>query len=1030
MPTYHESNRTPSRINMLSAAISVALFPVAGQSLAQSSPGEPQMEEVIVTGSRITRFEGDYVAPVLSLDAGQLERSGKVNVEDFVSEVAALVGSSGGFESGDEGGARTGVNALNLRNLGTNRTLVLVNGRRHVSSLATGEPLVDTNTIPTALIERVDVLTGGASAVYGADAVSGAVNFVLQDNFEGFEARAQGGISSRGDAEEYFSSFVWGTNFNEERGNITASYEFRRQEPLATFERSYGIDEAEFLVNNPAEYLLEDDPDVPDQIIARDQRYTYTAVDGRYDIEGYDAALGRDVRFGELVLNAGGQPYDVGTPINGFAALGGDGTPTRYFSDEFIPESEVHSFNLLGRYDLNDMATAFTELKYVRTEAENPRSPSFTSKLELSLDNPFISDGFVDALSSIQDPTINLARDDLELRYRDDNTRDTFRSVVGVRGEITDWLNYEVSANYGVTEVEARLTNMRREDRYFAAIDAVTDPRTGQPTCRSNLDPSAVPPNDAIVSSYNPDVWGDPANSTFVPGPDSGCVPFNPFLDGTSGFYSVGGIDPNAPNAKAIDFITGNGVPLVDRGEINQTVINGFLSGNSSGLGLNLPAGPVDFVVGGEYREEEVSNDVDAIRNNTNGLTPLGFERDTGSSFDVTEAFTEVSVPVFEDLGPFMQMLRVDGAYRFSDYSTIGQTTAFSTGVNWTLNDNVIVRGSFGRSVRAPNLEELFAPENEGSFRPSDPCEASSFGRQSANTQANCIADLATVGLTPEEFISASPVGRPGVVGGNPDLGEETADTSTIGIVLTPTALPGFVATLDAWEIEMTDGVLYPSSNEIVEQCYDAPSLDNQFCQLFTRASDGITGVIIDVEQRPVNVSALSTSGIDFSLGYDMDLGLDAGMLSLSLSGTHLNELLTQPTVAPKLVDEAGQIETLLGGQAPEWVFNFDAFWERGPLSVNYGVHFQSELDLFMDDELAREPDLSAYTSTDRLIVHDIQADYDVSEGWTAYLGVNNIGDRQPDATFLNTPIGGRGRFVYAGMSVSFENLGSLRSLY
>lgn len=1024
MRKFTKVNLNRYRISTLSAAISVALLPLASPTYAQD---EPQLEEVVVTGSRITRFEGDYTAPVLSLDSGQIEASGKVNIEDYVSEVASLIGSTGSYESANgNSGTRTGINALNMRNLGNNRTLVLVNGRRHVSSVATGEPLVDTNTIPTALIERVDVLTGGASAVYGADAVSGAVNFVLKDNFEGLSVRTQGGMSSERDAEESMASVVWGANFADGAGNVTASYEYRKQERLQIFERDYGLDERLYIVNNPAEYRQADDPNVPDKIVLGNRTYIFTAPDGRYDIEGFNTATGRSLGFGDLILNASGQPFQIGQPVSGSAMIGGDGTPTQFFTSQLLPESETNAVNLNARYDLSDKATVFSEFKYSTTDAANPRSSSFTSVLELTLDNPFIPDAFDDILANIQDPKINLARDDLELRSSNDITRETTRIVLGVRGDMTDWLNYEASYNHGVTEVENRLLNMRREDRYFAAMDAVVDPSTGQATCRSNLNPSAVPPIDVIVSSYNAAVWGDGVNGSFEPGPNSGCVPFNPFVDGTASYFSPGKTAASNPNAEAMAFIAGNGVPLVDYGKISQTVYNGFVAGNTSGIGFALPAGPVDFVVGGEYREERVSNDVDSIRSNPNGLTSLNFERDSISSFDVKEVFTEVSVPIFEDIAPFMQALRMDGAYRFSDYSTIGETSAYSLGLNWTLNDSIIVRGSFGESVRAPNLAELFSPDNEGSFQPEDVCEQANLGSQSANSIANCATALSALGVDPATFVSASPVGRPGVIGGNPTLEEETSETQTLGVVFTPTFLPGLVAAIDVWDIELTQGILYPSDDEIVAQCYDAPSLDNPFCSLFSRAPTGIVGAIIDLEQRPVNVSALSTSGVDFSVNYTMGLGMDMGSLALGLNGSYLNELKTQPTVAPKQVEEVGLLTTLLGQQAPEWVVNFSANWERGPLSVNYRLHHQSELSIYKQEEIERQPDISNYMHTDSLFVHDIQANYDFYNGIEVYLGVNNIADREPDLTYLNTPIGAKGRYFYMGLTANFEDMSNL----
>lgn len=1024
MPAPYSKKPNPHKIHVLSAAISLALFPFAPHLHAQDGADTPQLEEVVVTGSRITRFEGDYVAPVLSLGAEKMEQSGKVNIEDFVSEVAALIGSTGSFESmSGSNGTRTGINSLNMRNLGTSRTLVLVNGRRHVSSIATGEPLVDTNTIPTALIERVDVLTGGASAVYGADAVSGAVNFVLKDDFEGFSMRTQGGMSGQRDAEEYFAAFVWGTNFADGRGNITSSFEYRQQEKLQIFERDYGLTGRLYIVNNPAEFRKPDDPNVPDRIVAGDRRFIFTAPDGRYDILGFNTATGRNLRFGDIKLNSRGQPFDQGVAVSGSAALGGDGTPTAYFTSQFLPDTDTHAINLNGRFDISDRATAFTELKFVSTDAVNPQSPSFTSVLEIGLDNPFLPAAFSSALAGIQNPVINLARDDLELRPLNDNTRETTRAVLGLRGELSDWLDYEVSVNYGQTDVTARLQNMRREDRYFASLDAVRDPRTGQATCRSNLNPAAVPPTDDVVSSYNKAVWGDPANSSFTPGANSGCVPFNPFYDGSEGYFTPGQLLSSNPNAAAVAFITDSGRPLVDRGEITQSVVNGFIAGNTSGLGFELPSGPIDFVFGGEYREEKIKNNVDPIRSNPNGLTPLNFERNSASSYDVAEAFTEVSLPIFEDLAPLLQALRVDGAFRYSDYSTIGATSSFSLGGNLTINENLIIRGSVGQSVRSPNLNELFSPDNEGSFRPDDPCEVFNLGSQTANTIANCRTALTPLGVDPANFLSASPVGRPGLIGGNPNLEEETSDTRTVGVVVTPTILPGFVATLDAWQIDMSDGILYPSANEIVKQCYDAPSLDNPFCSLFSRASSGIVGAIINLQQRPVNVSNLTTSGVDFSFSYSTELGYNAGTLSLGLNGSFLDSLKTQPTVAPVQVEQAGMVTTLLGGSSPEWVANFNLNWARGPLSINYRMHHQSAISNFPTDQLIRQPDLSDYKSTRRLYISDIQADYALNDGIKTYIGVNNIRDREPDLTYLNVPVGARGRFVYMGLNVQFESL-------
>lgn len=1009
---------------------SVSLLALIGHGAAlaqveeESGDEQYELEEIVVTGSRITRKLGDTVAPIMTLDSERLLRSGKTNIEDFVSEFPALIGSSGSFETNEQG-ALTGVNFLNLRNLGTNRTLVLVNGRRHVGADATGVPSVDTNSVPTALIDRVEVLTGGASAIYGADGVSGVVNFILKQDFEGLAVRGQAGMSDRADAADYFSAVTWGANFAGGRGNVTASFEFRKNDSLRLEQRSFGLEDATFLTNNPLEFGQEDLPDVPDQVISRDLRFVFTAPSGRYDISGFDTVTGTDLEFGDLILNNRGEPFDEGTLVDGFLALGGDGTPVNRFTPEFFPKTNAYSFNQTAHYDFSDKVRAFTEFKYTQTNARNPGEPSFTSYLTLSLDNPFIPQQFRDALSTIEDPFINLARDDIELRPIEDNRRETFRGVAGIRGDLTDWLKYELSFNRGVTKVKAKLENLRREDRYFAAIDAVTDPATGQPTCRSNLDPTAVPPTDPVVSSYNPDVFGDPAHSTFTPGPNSGCIPFNPF---------VSGLDDPSVNAAALDFITGSGVPVIDRGKMTQTVLTGFLSGDTSGLGLELPAGPISYVLGGEYRKEKTLNDVSDLRNDPNALTFFAVEQDVRAAFDVSEAFVEISVPIFKDLGPLLQSLRLDGAYRFSDYSTIGSTNTYSFGGNWELDNQVTIRGSYARSVRAPNLSELFSPDNEAFFGPEDPCNANNLDAQSANTIANCITALTALGIDPATFIPSSAVNRSGVIGGNPDLQEETSKTWTIGLVLQPEFLPGFAATFDAWRIRLADGVLFPDPDEIVEQCFDAPSLDNQFCELFTRDAGGI---IEDLRQTPVNVSSLLTSGFDFSVRYDHDLGGDAGFLSdlldgdagslsFNLSGSYLRKLITQATLAPIRVDEAGQVDTLLGGKAPKWVLNFDMTWRHEALSVNYGINYESGLNLFDKAELERDPDISSFLRTKRLLLHDIQFAYDLSDRLSVYAGVNNIADRKPDPTFLNTPVGPTGRFLYVGLELSFDSLANI----
>ncbi|MEZ5983306.1 MAG: TonB-dependent receptor [Parvularculaceae bacterium] len=977
-------------------------------SAAALAQDEAPGDEIVVTGSRIARPELESVAPLMSVSADTIKFSGATNIESLLSEIPALGGSSGTFET-NESGALTGVNFLNLRNLGTQRTLVLVNGRRHVGADATGVPAVDTNSIPTGLIERVEVLTGGVSAVYGADAVSGVVNFILKDDFEGISARSQYGISDRGDANEMFASVLGGKNFANGRGNATLGVEYRSNKALKLSQRSFGLSNPWFLVNNPAEYNSGvDDPNVPDQILAHDLHYVYTAPTGRYDVFGYDTVNGVDLEFGDVILNNQGLAYDEGTYVSGFTALGGDGTPVNYFDPEFFPKTWSFSANHTSHYDFSDKVRGFVELKYVRTKAINPGEPSFTSYLTLGLDNPFIPQAMQDVLATIDDPFVNLARDDLELRVVENNKRETYRAVAGIKGDLSDALSYELSFNYGRTDVESRLQGLRREDRYFAALDAVADPVSGDPVCRSSVDPSAEPPVDPVVSSYNPGAYP----STFTPGPNSGCVPFNPFI---SSIYTPGA------NAEALAWITGSGEDVIDYGRVTQMVVQGFVSGDSSGFGFELPAGPIAYVLGGEYRKEKTKNDVSALRNDPNALTFYGVEQDIEAQFDVYEFFTEMHAPIIEDGGLFMQSFSVDAAYRYSNYSTIGATNAYSFGGTWELVDSFRIRGSYGKSVRAPNLSELYSPANESFFGPVDPCDSTNADAQSANTLANCAIELNALGIDPSTFIPSSAVLRSGVITGNPDLSEEKGTTFTVGGIFQPSFLKGVTATIDYWNIRLEDAILQPSEDSVVEQCYLAPSLDNQFCDLFTRDSGGI---IEDFISTPVNVGELRTKGIDFTFAYGA--GLDdifkgaPGDVLFRITGSRLLSLETQPSLAPLLVEEAGQVETLLGTNAPEWTLNLDAIWSVGRFAFNYGVNYESSLDIFTDAERAADPDISAFLKTKRYINHDVQISYDLNDNFQVYGGVNNIGDRLPDPTFFNTPSGPVGRYFYFGVEANF----------
>jgi iron complex outermembrane recepter protein len=324
---------------------------------------EEEINDIVVTGTRIQRPEAATATPVVSVTAENIVQSGINNVSELLAQSPALFNSVTNFDAAGSQ-ARTGaagVNLLNLRNLGPNRTLVLVDGRRHIAGVS-GEAAVDTNTIPVSLIERVDILTGGVSSVYGADGVSGVVNFIMRRDFEGIEIRAQNGVSDFGDAESRFFSATIGKNFADDRGNFTLNYEYRDDARVGYGDRPNGRYEADTLVRNPDGFLADgtDDPNKPDFVFLNRIGYADSSPDG---------ALVIDDSFSPRFRGAG-QVYDPGRflPQSNFLAQGGDNTPINDYQGDLQASTEHHSFNAFFNYQLTPDIRFFAEGKYVKSE--------------------------------------------------------------------------------------------------------------------------------------------------------------------------------------------------------------------------------------------------------------------------------------------------------------------------------------------------------------------------------------------------------------------------------------------------------------------------------------------------------------------------------------------------------------------------------------------------------------------------------------------------------------------------------------
>ena len=1105
--------RAPSRVLAMSALVAIAVLagiPASGQSAAAQH--DPAIEEVVVTGSRIVRDHGHARSlPVESITAAEIRSSGEFSVAEVVSDLPALL-QSVTSEQSIGSGFGDGANILSLRGLGAERTLVLVDGRRHVGGM-NGTSSVDVGSVPMPLVERVDVLTGGASAVYGADAVTGVVNFILRDDYEGFEAEAHYGLSEYADGEQSAVSAVWGRNLLDGRANVTAAVDVRRDDGLQANDRSDGhlIGSARDWVNPALRFQRGDiGPATPNfaryydyrstglfhyglpiptaeaftadfagafgvapdltaaelsligRAAAAPQRavlarrafpitsgygyvvpgnpFTRRGFDPETDVDlddngvpdcldsftGYNATFGRasfGVAGGCWNVEADGtyRPVRDGLVAGNFQGFGGDSfSAIRNERDDIVLPEETAAVNVMGNIGLGAGARLFGEFKYVSQQtATDSRPNSFWDLLFGAPDNPFLPDFLRDVAAAAGGLAITV--DPLFFDARRGTERDTVRIVGGVEGEWPNAWTYGLSVNRGRYRQRTQRNGQVIVDRFFAAIDAVTDPATGEPACRTEVDPGAPAGNTAFgIPAYQAGYY------SFTPG-SGDCVPLNIWA-GQAGV---------SPAAAAWTTTT-----LRDDIAIDQSVAAATIAGETWRF-LRLPGGPVDFAIGAEWRRETATADrddwqrgvipagapfpagtllADVSENDSLAFRPqIGVKNQRGR-YDARDVFLELSLPLLADVA-FARELGVDVAGRWSDYSTVGSTGSWKTNVVWAPLRDLAFRGGVSRSVRAPNITELFRPEIGVNFRPADPCDAAQIDALTAedavlgrNFLNNCTIHLQSIGLDPldadGQYGFADPLSASfgGITSGNLDLREETARTTTYGLALQPAFLPGFGVAVHFWEIEIEDAIESVTSQNIVDGCYRGASLNPDFCELFTRNDDPASaqfGGFDFLRTVDINFAKLNTSGIDFRAAYDFTLGTHG--FNVAIAGTYVRDLdfHTDPG-APNDVDpELGEV------RRPELAGNIHLRWNRRNLGVDWHSQYLGGMLLsFVEIETARTL-YGDVVFMDATWVHDLNVSYVASGTTTLHGGIRNVAAERPFATDRAFPASPRGRMFY-----------------
>ena len=1132
-----KTNRTLWKATFLTAGASLIALALAAPAIAQdaepetineSSDDTAVQETVIITGSRIATDSALTAAsPVQTVTIDQFRNSGDIEIATSLRNIPALQGSDPATLDSAQGAAATGTSTLNLRGLGTDRTLVLQDGRRHVPGVE-GTATVDIGTIPQSLIARTEVLTGGASSVYGADAVSGVVNFVTRTgrDFDGVEYRLQGGVSDQGDAEDVFASIAGGGEFAEGKGSAVLALEFSHSTSIVNGDRP-GFAAAGFSsLNNSNAFLngiLGLDPAaeqafVPNRTLPVSSAGSTIAVDptpfafpfgqllGAFDGDGnFNPATdsipliaGTNIPVLQVIDSVTGEvrPFNPGIATGAFNAIGGDGIAIAETAPDLTLIPEVTRFVAASAvdYELTENVTFFADAKLSFTETDSVAGIPFSDDIPIALDNPFLpltiqnQIPILDALIPGTTPSIFVARDNLgsETDSGTSAERTTFRASGGFRGEIpTLGFDYEASYTYGRTEANVVARNARLNDRYFTAIDAValtaadldgTNPnlafdggvgtlnairngediiidaasaQIGDIVCRSELtglpSPAALfvggPPLFAGGTTINgTDVSDATRPVTFQIG-DGQCAPIN--ILGANAIQGAGA---------AFAF-----ADLEDDTTISQQQILITVSGDSSQF-FELPAGPVGFAVGFEWRDEASQFIPDSFRSIEglvvgNATTPVLASPTDGQGIDVIEGFAEIKVPLLKDL-PFAEYLEVTAAGRISDYNTIGSTETYSFGGRYQPHDWLTLRGTYSRAIRAPNIGELFSPQTAAFIGvDADPCDDGNITQGSANRAANCL-EFVAADFDSSDFLTAFVTGTSG---GNPDLIEETSDSFTVGGIFQPSGilngwLDNLVVVVDYYDIEIEDAVGSLTGAAIAGACVDLPTTDNQFCDAIERnAANG--GAISGFTSGNINLSVLEARGVDFDVRYAFDVpsygGRELGSIQTSIVGTRFIERFTEsdPVIAQTIAAETdplqqellildqGTVSDLLGVVGnPDWIFNLGINWDLGNWSLGWTGRFEDSAANFTNAALTDVEILDgAVVVSDNVgladpsqlftgsgFEQDFSVNYDFSEKINFYGGVSNFTDEEPFLGQLARPVGPRGRFFFLGVRGTF----------
>jgi outer membrane receptor protein involved in Fe transport len=907
---YKANIHKPSlRTSLLLGAASVAALGLALPASAQ----DQSVETVVVTGSRIPQTGLYSTSPVTAVSSQEVALSGTSNVENLLNN---LPGVFADFGSTDSNGS-TGTATVNLRGLGSSRTLVLVDGTR----LMPGDPsapVADLNNIPAALVDHVEVLTGGASAVYGSDALAGVVNFILRKDFQGIELDGQYSVNQASNGTRRFddlakaasfpsaphnwwggqnvdATLLMGTNTADGKGNITAYVSYRNTQPVLQSKRDFSACSLAFY-----------------------QGYQTCAGSSNYN---------RWLSFDNIVKGPAGTPSDffqegTGAPGTGtFVPYTGSADQSfNYGPLNYLQRPDTrYTAGFFGHYQISPMADVYSSFMFAdnHTLAQIAPSGSFLGSgptnfpgtqspgyLQVNCSNPlmtaqenqllcgalpgdvftadprYAAGGYWDGAGNItaNQALVWNAHRNIEGGNRVDDLRHTsYRAKIGMKGDLGDGWTYDVYGQYGLTLYTETYDNEWSKSRVQNALQV--DYVGGVPTC-----------------------------SVAAQQIDPHCVPLDIF-------NGIGSVTPAME-----DYVAAQGFK---QGWTEEQILSGSVSGDLGSIGGQLPwaKSPIGVALGAEYRSESLelktSRDFQINDLYGQGGATLPVPK---SGFNVTEGFGEVRVPVVQGQ-PFMEDLTLNAGYRYSSYSSVGAVTSWKAGVEWQVIDDLKFRGSYNRATRAPNVLESFSPFNVALFGGQDPCASKNTGLCAGVPNADtslldCPASQCNAGY-----------------GGNMALKPEVSDTWSVGAVLTPTFLDGFTATVDYWNIKVQDYIGTIGAQTILNGCYNSGVAAQEafYCPFVHRSAQGTVFGAGYVTNTTVNLPFLKTSGVDFEANYQTDLAdwgvHDAGSLSANFVGTWLQHIETKSSQFENAYDCKGYYGLVCYTPNPTWRHKLRVTW-------------------------------------------------------------------------------------------------------